>query len=666
MQPDDIQHHKFVDVIDKVGDLHSDWFSDEVVLVVSSLISAIALCGFAFLYAGCVSGELQPARLKNLLTNSRVDKDKAISTNKSSNTISSISVCVNTNYNTDSSNNDNQIFSVDGLLPTVMKFLDFKHLCRFRVVNKKFHQICMFKIVEDENNNNEPIAIHDNRYKVAKLIFKREICLSVPLFYQYFKLMTEFESHHNVKFWNIQFVTKKHTNNKHNIFEWFFQILHLIKYYEMRRLPLEYIILGYLYQIIPIKQEFFKHKICMDNVGNNGKCQNDYDKKRSIILCTKVPNYHVKSTFFKYFLNVCKQHVIKNSQSVQHRYFWCNIPFMQEPEHYNGEPSFYFSLTENIATTTNMANGLLTRIVCNGNFELFIKYAKHCYRKKTEIIYPFYGIFPLICAYLRIDLLSICNDTMYTTGVGPILALKYLIYPKLLINRIEPQLSQHKIPFNFKANFDLINNPRYHPKYRLQFLRLLCYSSSFGHCLKADIGSNIQLFSKFQHKIQQLYYSFDTFQEEWMLNRYNDLDESIETQKIYFEYFKLIIRIIFGLSDVYYQLRKNNGNFIKKLSYRDKNVLKNASDGRQWNAIDCLPSMKQDIKEFINVCQECAPGMLQNKLIYDQTFVYMNVQEQDVMSMLIRLFQMSEKLDCLTQLQIEACEACEMYDIMNE
>ena len=92
-------------------------------------------------------------------------------------------------------------------------------------------------------------------------------------------------------------------------------------------------------------------------------------------------------------------------------------------------------------------------------------------------------MFVMMALFLRSDLIQQFEhwrDDVRWAGC----ALKYLLHPSLLLE-MKDELLKSMIPLTDKDlfNFDLFNNPRYHPRNRVKFLSKLVFSTIFARSL---------------------------------------------------------------------------------------------------------------------------------------------------------------------------------------
>ena len=83
---------------------------------------------------------------------------------------------------------------------------------------------------------------------------------------------------------------------------------------------------------------------------------------------------------------------------------------------------------------------------------------------------------------------------------------------------------------------------------------MLTNSTKFAQGLLHHVyndGDRSEEYFEMVKTIDELYVSFDNFQEDWMLDEYEDLKDNIEKQKKIYEWFKYYIQYLFGIGNYY-------------------------------------------------------------------------------------------------------------------
>ena len=211
-------------------------------------------------------------------------------------------------------------------------------------------------------------------------------------------------------------------------------------------------------------------------------------------------------------------------------------------------------------TSTDVVRGrpaLLSDSSLFGNFDVYEKYIKSLngdVLKIRESLSIMDGIFGLFGVFLRDDL---AKDYVHYDGelAEAEQTLLYVIQPwmfnkykELLIDDCMFVIDDDKT----KWEFDLINNPRYHPLKRIEYLKLLTNSTQFCKSLLHYCPNTTDNYRYIlTTAINRLYHSFDNFQQDWMLNKYSDLKGNINKQKEIHESFKYLIQFLFGICEYY-------------------------------------------------------------------------------------------------------------------
>ena len=191
-----------------------------------------------------------------------------------------------------------------------------------------------------------------------------------------------------------------------------------------------------------------------------------------------------------------------------------------------------------------------------GNFDVYEKYVKSLNGNVLKIRESFSimdGIFALFGVFLRDDLAKnyVHCDGMHTEAEQ---TLAYVIQP-WMFNKYKESLIKDcmfMIDKESEWEFDLINNPRYHPLKRIEYLKLLTNSTQFCKSLLRFCPSNTDAYRiLLARTINRLYHSFDHFKEDWLLDKYSDLTGDINKQKEIHESFKYLIQFLFCMGEFY-------------------------------------------------------------------------------------------------------------------
>ena len=160
-------------------------------------------------------------------------------------------------------------------------------------------------------------------------------------------------------------------------------------------------------------------------------------------------------------------------------------------------------------------------------------------------------VFGMIALFVRLDLIEDFRAKDFFCGMRD--TLLYLLDPSLL-TQLKDNLKDGMIPLTLEDEFefDLINNPRYHPRNRIKFLAKLAFSGKFTLWnLRMNILSEGEIYVELKELVNNLYNSFDFFCNKWQLSSYSDIKSNIEAQTSIHNDFKLVIQCIFGLCEHY-------------------------------------------------------------------------------------------------------------------
>ena len=163
------------------------------------------------------------------------------------------------------------------------------------------------------------------------------------------------------------------------------------------------------------------------------------------------------------------------------------------------------------------------------------------------------GIFGLFAMFMRHDLAKdyIHHATIFGQGSE---TLVYTIQPQLFIQYKQALVDNCMFVLDDEKEwqFDMINNPRYHPLKRIEFLKLLTKSTQFAKGLFYHLMPNkATTYTLLINTIDHLYHSFNNFKSDWMLDSYSDLNGNINKQKEIHESFRYIIQYLLGIGEYY-------------------------------------------------------------------------------------------------------------------
>ena len=245
------------------------------------------------------------------------------------------------------------------------------------------------------------------------------------------------------------------------------------------------------------------------------------------------------------------------------------------------------------------------------------------------------SMFGLITAFLRFDL----ADNYRYPGRhmdGTFEALAYLLQPSLLLD-IKKDLLKSMIPLTKKDlyNFDLYNNPRYHPRNRIKFLSKLVFSTTFTFSfLCIDINIKV-VYPIMRHYINQLYNKFDYFKKMWYLSEYDDLRDNEAAQREIHSDFKKAIQTLMCFCDFYFvgrtqRIRENRCiETIKDYLIR-KNINDVVSIEQNDKLFDIVPTNEDQINNLVDflVCSDMyndyEDGDFWNKLQHSRADVWVH------------------------------------------
>ena len=163
------------------------------------------------------------------------------------------------------------------------------------------------------------------------------------------------------------------------------------------------------------------------------------------------------------------------------------------------------------------------------------------------------SIFGMFGVFLRRDLAInyIHHEKVFFYGAE---TLAYVIQPQLLLKYKKSLIEDCMFVLDDKDEweFNLLENARYHPNERIEFLKMLTNSTTFAqgflHHLHAETThARIELIKI----IVRLIDSFHNFKNDWMLDEYQDLKGNNEKQKEIYQLFKYYIQFLFGIAEFF-------------------------------------------------------------------------------------------------------------------
>ena len=294
----------------------------------------------------------------------------------------------------------------------------------------------------------------------------------------------------------------------------------------------EYMILGSLYNIKPLKNRL------ETLITTNKQFLNVIQQKPSQ-LCQ--PNQHLSNDYnwFTFGSHLC--------------YLWSNLQYGRD--YFGNSNHYYYNITGR--------GMMMAELCCKGDFSLYLKFLGDCERDAIEdkVLSSgsiLSGLFGLFVMFLRIDLID--NYIRYyritaVLKVWPVLI--DLIDPGRLGHYLEDLNKNTMIPIDSEEElfeFDILNNPRYHPNNRILTLWKLCWSTQFAHSLLRAFDGLVHdptVYSYLKQILLRLYHNFDAFQITWDLNRYSDLARHKEKQYEIHDKFKIIVQSLFCVCEFY-------------------------------------------------------------------------------------------------------------------
>ena len=171
-------------------------------------------------------------------------------------------------------------------------------------------------------------------------------------------------------------------------------------------------------------------------------------------------------------------------------------------------------------------------------FKLLIENGNVAAMNKLDIMIQDH-IFQLFTLFLRGDMVHKYLDYIPTRDI--LKTLKYLIYPSEILKYKQDLENDNMFVLNDKneEEFDLLNNPRYHPNQRIKYLKMLAKNQIFGNSL-SDAMDDAKM-----RPLDHLLSSFTNFDEEWRLNKYQDLKVDDLKKRATYEVFKHFANMFF-------------------------------------------------------------------------------------------------------------------------
>ena len=232
-------------------------------------------------------------------------------------------------------------------------------------------------------------------------------------------------------------------------------------------------------------------------------------------------------------------------------------------------PEYIFN---SVSFTKKRCNGLsgrrsyFTQMCLKGDFSMyesaiqegefqFFRYQRQSKRYKYPGNDPTYGLMILICIFMRYDLMI----SFYTCSLDvycPYEILWVLINPDTLLEYKNVLKNKCMIMITEKeeVNFDIYNNSRYHPRWRLKMLYNLVFSTKMAASLQDEtIGCfvNTKMAKCVQNRVMKLFRDFEYFCQNWKLDYYSELKNNKQLQQNYHKKFQMIVQGIFCMSNLY-------------------------------------------------------------------------------------------------------------------
>ena len=180
-----------------------------------------------------------------------------------------------------------------------------------------------------------------------------------------------------------------------------------------------------------------------------------------------------------------------------------------------------------------------------GGFDLYAAFLKSYQDdviSKVEFNVKVKNIFNIAAIFLRPDV------AMNFIGIIPsnyaAETLEYVIQPQLLVEYGQKVIENCIFSLSDKDayKFDLLNNPRYHPRSRMRYIFMMM-SIRFPRIL-----SQYSRETKMINTVDKLNDSFDDFKNDWLLDHYPDFHNDIKKQKDFHQLFKYCIKVIFDIT----------------------------------------------------------------------------------------------------------------------
>ena len=184
-----------------------------------------------------------------------------------------------------------------------------------------------------------------------------------------------------------------------------------------------------------------------------------------------------------------------------------------------------------------------------GNFDIYIEFVKSFNGNVMKLRQFSLANDSIFGIFLRRDLAVdyVHHEKVFFYSA---VTLAYVIQPQLLLKYKKTLTDDCMFVLNDENKWELnvLDNPRYHPNERIKFLQILTNSTSFAQGLQHILNQRERFDAELVRIVDRLYTSFENFQIDWMLDKYDDLKDNIDAQKEIHEWFKYYIQYLFGIS----------------------------------------------------------------------------------------------------------------------
>ena len=185
-------------------------------------------------------------------------------------------------------------------------------------------------------------------------------------------------------------------------------------------------------------------------------------------------------------------------------------------------------------------------------------------------------------------------------------------------------------------------------KGRLQFLKKLCFSVSFGESFFRCERQYIGAFKELCDTVLDFYYNFEHFQHGWDLNEIDNYKYDINKQKEIHSQFCIIIQCLFAFSDRYcgwktiyslhfdaFQTISNNYN-----KYIDYNI----TTGKDYQFIDLRPQTKAELRRIYDLILTNPGSTIEKDIVHDMQYPTIDTRlrfayVKDPYQLLLRLWE---------------------------